>query len=147
VIQLVVRKARAAMDVLTAVRAIAHARRVVAKRPIGSLVGKAGPTVPEFLPDGLSEMARRKGERWGAAVDRALRWTPGDAACLVRAGALRELIVSRGLPRAEVRIGVRRGVAGFEAHAWVEQDGIPIAEPTALRGAFSSLDGVTIRSL
>jgi Transglutaminase-like superfamily len=145
VIQLVARKARAALDVLVAARAISRARRVVAKRPVGALIGRSGPTVPDVPREGLSARARASGERWGAAVDRALRWTPGDAACLIRAGALRDLVVSRELPRAEVRIGVRRGVEGFEAHAWVEQDGIPIAEPMALRGAFSTLDGVTIR--
>lgn len=93
----------------------------------------------------MSPGARREGERWGSAVDRALRWTRGDSACLIRASALHELLVARGLPRAEVRIGVRRGPAGFEAHAWVELDGMPIAEPVSLRGAFSSLDGVTLR--
>jgi hypothetical protein len=78
-------------------------------------------------------------------VDRALRWTPGDSACVVRASALRDLVVAHGLPRAMVRIGVRRGGQGFEAHAWVEQDGVPIAEPVTLQGAFASLDGVTLR--
>jgi Transglutaminase-like superfamily len=83
--------------------------------------------------------------RWGAAVDRALRWLPGDSACLVRASALRQLVVNRGLPLATVRIGVRRQASGFEAHAWVEHDGTPIAEPDRLRGAFNSLSGVTLR--
>jgi len=93
----------------------------------------------------LTPAERRVAARWGAAVDRALRWTAGDSACLVRAGALRDLVIGRGLPRAVVRIGVRRGEAGFEAHAWVEQDGAPIAEPVSLQGTFASLDGVTLR--
>ena len=144
-IGVLVRKARAALDVAVAASAVARARRMVARRPVGSLVGRSlGAQVPDVV-ELLSATDRRQGERWGAAVDRALRWIPGDAACLVRASALRDLLVLRGLPRADVRIGVRRGTAGFEAHAWVEQDGIPIAEPVALQGAFSSLDGVTLR--
>jgi hypothetical protein len=93
----------------------------------------------------LSSAERQCGLRWGVAVDRVLRWIPGDAACLVRSGALRELVRTRGLPSAEVTIGVRRGPGGFQAHAWVTQHGEPIAEPGALRHRFEALDGVTIR--
>lgn len=143
-IRVLARKARAARDVLLAARAVAAARRTVARRPIGQLVGPgAQETPPAAAP--LPEGEARVGARWGAAVDRALRWLPGDSACLVRATALQELVARHGLARAEVRIGVRRGPDGFEAHAWVEQDGMPIAEPIALRGKFSSLDGVTLR--
>ncbi len=138
------RKVRAVRDIVVASVAVWRARRTVAQRPVGSLVGNPGIAAPEVRGGTLSASDRLTGERWGAAVDRALKWTPGDSACLVRARALRDLVVSRGLPRAEVRIGVRRGSDGFAAHAWVEQDGIPIAEPVALRGTFSSLDGVTL---
>ncbi len=139
------RKARAALDVVVAATAVARARRSVARRPVGTLVGKSDVPQLSAVMDAPTAVDRQRGERWGAAVDRALRWLPGDAACLVRASALRDLVVTHGLPRAAVRIGVRRGTNGFEAHAWVEQDGIPIAEPVALRGAFSSLEGVTLR--
>ena len=139
------RKSRAALDAALAALAVSRARRRVAKRPIGSLVGKSEVTVPPVGTRGLPVADTRRGERWGLAVDRALRWIPGDTACLVRASALHELVVPRGLPRAVIRIGVRRGPTGFEAHAWVELDGIPIAEPASLHGAFSSLDGVTLR--
>ena len=139
------RMARAALDVSVAVRAVVRSRGRVARRPVGSLVGKTDQTFPDASSRTLSVADQRCAERWGAAVDRALRLLPGDSACLVRSGALHELVISRGLPRALVRIGVRRGPDGFEAHAWVEQDGMPIAEPVRLRGAFSSLDGVTLR--
>ena len=144
-ITVLARKTRAALDVMVASAAVRRARRAVASRPVGSLVGRTDATVYEVGRSASTSVERAVGERWGAAVDRALRWTPGDSACLIRAGALRELLVSRGLPRAQVRIGVRRGPAGFEAHAWVEQDGIPIAEPVTLLGKFSSFDGVTLR--
>ena len=139
------RKARAALDVTVAVRAVARSRRRVARRPVGLLVGKTDQPFADLPSRGLSVVDQRCADRWGVAVDRALRLMPGDSACLVRSGALHELVVGRGLPRAMVRIGVRRGPDGFEAHAWVEQDGTPIAEIVRLRGAFSPLDGVTLR--
>ncbi len=146
-----VRKARAAFDVGRAVLAVTNARRIVARRPVGALVAR-DPTLRPNSPDrpeselrALTPTEWRRGERWGAAVDRALRWLPGDSACLVRATALRDLLITDGALGAVVRIGVRRGLAGFEAHAWVELDGTPIAEDMALEGAFSSLEGVTLR--
>jgi hypothetical protein len=142
------RKIRASSDVLIATLAVVRARRAVEKTPIGSLVqtGTEAPTeVPFENPTSFSDAERAVGWRWGAAVDRALRWTPGDSACLVRSTALRALVRSRGLPRAEVRIGVRRDGAGFRAHAWVEQDGTSIAESGAWLGNFLAFDGVTTR--
>ncbi|HYW50170.1 MAG TPA: lasso peptide biosynthesis B2 protein [Gemmatimonadaceae bacterium] len=143
-IALVARKLRAGADVLRAAVAVTRARRTVRTSPIGGLVDSAA-----VLSHGegrrLSASLRVSGERWGAAVDRVLRWTPGDSACLVRASALRDLLAQSGRPDATVRIGVRRNTGGFEAHAWVELDGTPIAEPVSLRGAFASLDGVTLR--
>lgn len=144
-IQAVVRKGRAAADVLHALLAVRHARRTVARTPLGLLVHSDAPTLPVDAMAPLPSPQRQEAGRWGIAVDRALRWTPGDSACLVRASALRTLLINRGLPRAVVRIGVRRGMNGFEAHAWVEQDGSPIAEPARLQGAFASLEGVTLR--
>ncbi len=144
------RKARAAFDVGRAVWAVSRARRTVAVRPIGSLISRDESLrePPAIGPEGdltpLPPAEWRRGERWGAALDRALRWLPGDSACLVRATALRDLLTADGAHSAVVRIGVRRGGSGFEAHAWVELDGTPIAEPVALRGAFSSLEGVTL---
>ena len=145
------RKLRAARDVGAALGAVARARRAVARRPVGALIAgrtpEAGPAVaPSPGPrERLSIEDERCGDRWAAAVDRALRWLPGDSACLVRARALQELLAAAGRQRALVRIGVRRQPGSFEAHAWVELDGTPIAELKQLRGAFTPLDGVTLR--
>lgn len=141
----VARRMRAMLDVGTASVAVLRARRVVSKSPLGTLVGMhqavSEPGEGSVLEPGIARIT----DRWGRALDRALRILPGDSACLVRAAALRDILVARGVPGAEVRIGVRRGADGFEAHAWVELDGTPLAEPVALRGAFASLDGVTLR--
>lgn len=133
-------KARAALDVLRAMRAVTRARRVVRGLPVGQLVqtGAEAVTRTDHVDSGV-------GARWALAVDRGLRWLPGDSACLVRAHALRQLLQSDGVADAVVRIGVRRGAAGFEAHAWVELGGHPVAEPVTLQGGFASLDGVTLR--
>ena len=147
-IEVLARKARALSDVVRAVGAVRRARRVVAQRPIGALVDAGGVPLdasPAAPVSHLTTADRQRGLRWAAAVDRALRILPGDSACLVRSRALRDLLDVDGLPRATVRIGVRRGPHGFHAHAWVELDGTPIAEPASLRGAFAPFDGVTLR--
>jgi hypothetical protein len=149
VIAMLVRKIRAGLDVLVAAAAVRQARNALKSTAIGSYVDTSGSaaTVSPIAdgPTRLTTTEQAVAWRWGAAVDRALRWTPGDAACLVRSNALRSLVLSRGLPRATVRIGVRRSGTQFEAHAWVEQDGTSIAEPVGWRGAFAALDGVTTR--
>ncbi len=146
----VARKLRAARDVGVALGAVTRARRAVALLPIGDLVGgRAVPASGDVAPAPgtrpLSPEDRKCGDRWGVAVDRALRWLPGDSACLVRSRALHELLIAAGRERAVVRIGVRRETGSFEAHAWVELDGTPIAEVAELRGAFAPFDGVTLR--
>jgi hypothetical protein len=142
------RRARAAIDVLRAAVAVMGARRIVARRPIGELVARQNgetASMRHHSSSTLSSRARLEGARWATAVDRALRVLPGDAACLVRATALRALLASHAVPDATVRIGVRRGSGAFAAHAWVEVSGTPIAEPEDVAGLFAPLDGVTLR--
>jgi Transglutaminase-like superfamily len=141
----------AAIDVMRAATAVMAARRVMASRPIGEFVARASATTRDPRREARSHAVspsvsdQRQILRWSTAVDRALRWLPGDQACLVRASALRALLAANGVADAEVKIGVRRGDGAFAAHAWVELHGTPIAEPAALRGAFASFDGVTVR--
>lgn len=140
----VVRWPRAAWDVVIAARAVVAARRAVRDLPVGTLVERLPPAPSAAGPGRLTPEQRLTGQRWGVAVDRALRVLPGDGACLIRATALRAVLLPRGLPGADVRIGVRRSAAGFEAHAWVECDGMPIAESDRVRGQFAPFDGVTV---
>jgi len=53
-----------------------------------------------------------------------------DATCLERSLVLWWLLARRGIS-SQLRIGVRKSGEKFEAHAWVERDGIAIAEPEA----------------
>jgi hypothetical protein len=55
------------------------------------------------------------------------RRSMGANACLARALALRTLLRRRGVD-AQVVIGARHEV-GFDAHAWVEVDGVSVSEP------------------
>ena len=57
------------------------------------------------------------------AVDRAGRYVPGGT-CLPKSLALAWMLRGRGLA-ATVRIGVRTA-GGFEAHAWVECNGVAV---------------------
>ncbi len=144
-----VRRVNATSDVVRAAAAVLIARRIVATRPIGEFVGRSlspdSPGSKRPATRALSVAEAHEVHRWATAVDRALRWLPGDPACLVRASALRALLAAHGVPAAAVRIGVQRDAGAFAAHAWVELYGTPIAEPVGLAGAFSSLDGVTLR--
>jgi hypothetical protein len=63
-----------------------------------------------------------------AGVDRAGRYLPG-ATCLSKSLALVRMLRAEGVP-ADMRVGVA-GVSPFEAHAWVECEGI---ELTASKG-------------
>jgi hypothetical protein len=62
-----------------------------------------------------------------SAVERAGRYVPG-ATCLTRALALAWMLRGLGVAAA-VRIGVR-AADRFEAHAWVECDGVAVTDPS-----------------
>jgi len=66
---------------------------------------------------------RPRGEvdRVGWAVLSAARFVPG-ATCLPQALAAEAILHRRGHP-ADLRLGVKRGNDGVEAHAWVESYG------------------------
>jgi len=75
----------------------------------------------------LAELARAVGAR-----------SPWPASCLRQALAVWVLLRRRQLP-AELRIGVQRGSAQFQAHAWVELDGVALDPAAAAHSAFPNL--------
>jgi hypothetical protein len=77
-------------------------------------------------------------------VDIAARRGPFRPACLARALALQCLLRLRGL-ETELRIGVRQGADGLEAHAWLETGGIPILEATDVGVRFPVLERAALR--
>ena len=64
----------------------------------------------------------------GNAIDLAARWGVFRPLCLTRSLAFRELLERDGFTGSWVRVGVRMGPQGFEAHAWVEWEGRVVGE-------------------
>jgi acyl-CoA synthetase (NDP forming) len=47
------------------------------------------------------------------------------ATCLTRSLVLQRMLAARGITT-DLRVGVRKGGQGLEAHAWLECDGVPV---------------------
>jgi hypothetical protein len=77
--------------------------------------------------------------RMQAAAERRLFF---KASCLEHALVLWWLLRRHGIP-AEVRIGGRKEQGRFEAHAWVEIDGVPLGDANGAHREFVPLDGPT----
>jgi hypothetical protein len=72
-----------------------------------------------------SENSLWRARRTARLVGVAARYTGGT--CLARSVVLAYLLERQGVP-AKLRIGVRNGENGFEAHAWVEAAGVSLDE-------------------
>lgn len=70
----------------------------------------------------FTESHRTEAQRVARAVGLAARHGLVQGTCLSRSLLLWRMLSRRGIP-AEIRFGVRAGVAAMEAHAWIEQDG------------------------
>lgn len=62
-----------------------------------------------------------------------------QASCLEESLALWYLLRVAGL-RPKLRIGVRKSEAKFEAHAWIELDGVPLNEPEQSHKHYAAFD-------
>jgi hypothetical protein len=69
-------------------------------------------------------------------VSIAARHGPFRPACLTRALVLEALLARAGI-RGGLRIGVRKTEGRFEAHAWVEHAGVPLAEASEVVTRFA----------
>lgn len=74
-----------------------------------------------------SPQPRDVAARIGYAVGRAMPRLPADSRCLAQSLVLCDLLARRGLA-ATLIIGVSTEDS-FDAHAWVELDGVPLLEP------------------
>jgi hypothetical protein len=72
-------------------------------------------------------------------VRAAVRNSPGHPTCLDESLALWWLLGRQGV-RSDLRIGVRKDGEKFEAHAWVERDGVALNEPEAEHQHFAAFD-------
>ena len=101
------------MDLLRAQAALLRAQWRLRREPLGSLAIRA--PIDLALISGDPARARALGQ----AVERAATHGVFHPFCLVRAMALRELLLAEGIRGASIRIGVRRQGGEFQAHAWV----------------------------
>ena len=83
--------------------------------------------VPARRRDSVGRAGTIVGRRLGRAVVRTLTPLPTDSRCLVRSLVLLRLLARRDIA-ARLVLGVETG-GRFAAHAWVEQDGVPVLAP------------------
>lgn len=75
-------------------------------------------------------------ERIAWLVARAARNVPWPATCLRRSLVLWALLERGGAP-GDLRLGFRRQDGAFEAHAWVERNGIPLNDRRDVRAQYT----------
>lgn len=85
----------------------------------------------------------QKGMEEAATVERAVRAAKshgiGNPSCLEQSLALWWLLGREGIS-SELRIGVRKLGEKFEAHAWVQCQGLVLGEPDALHQHYAAFD-------
>lgn len=147
-------------DLLRAQRAVLVAQLHLRTRPIGTLVvadrdasrdadARAFHVVRREVPTPARRGARPTARAWqlALAVNRVARFGVTRPRCLARAIALHRLLDAEGEGGSLVRVGVRRGPAGFEAHAWVEVCGVVVGDRDAHVRSFAPVRGVDVTAL
>ncbi len=76
--------------------------------------------------------------RTAALVSAAARRVKPGPSCLQRSLVLAGLLEAQEI-HPVVRFGVRRREGAFEAHAWVECEGVPLADPDDVHREYSPL--------
>ena len=72
-------------------------------------------------------------------VRAAAKYGIGRASCLEESLTLWWLLARQGIA-SDLRIGVRKESAVFEAHAWVERDGVALNEPEARHTHYAAFE-------
>ena len=72
-------------------------------------------------------------------VRAAVRYSLGHPTCLDESMTLWWLLERQGIG-AELKVGVRKDGEKFEAHAWVERDGVALNEPESKHKHFAAFD-------
>lgn len=101
--------------------------------------------LPAPLPERNAGDERRQAALTAQMVNAADRHGLVHPSCLAKSLTLWWLLARQGIT-SNLRIGIRKEVAAFEAHAWVEREGAALNEPeehhhhyAAFDAAFSSL--------
>lgn len=85
----------------------------------------------------LGEAAIARARRVARLVDVAAGFIGGN--CLARSIVLARILEGRAIP-AQLRIGVRNGERGIDAHAWIEADGKVLNDRQDVSEQFAAFD-------
>jgi hypothetical protein len=113
-------------------RALARARADLAALPLADAVARRTSSPP------AGRRRPRALRAWNAAVAGVLTAERESHPCLLRSLALLEPARACGYA-ASLAVGVRRGDAGIESHAWLLLDGSPFLEPHERAAAFETV--------
>jgi hypothetical protein len=132
---------RSFTDLLIAQLALIRAQWQVKRRPVGSLTirGNAASLMVSGDPARASALA--------LAVERASEHGLFHPFCLVRAIALRELLVKHAIRGSEIRVGVRRHNGNFGAHAWVRWGDQVLGDRPEHVATFTEVDDIRVLGL
>jgi hypothetical protein len=86
----------------------------------------------------LGAPASRRADEVASVVAMAARHTLGDHTCLHRSMALWWMLRRRGLDT-RLMMGVRKGDAGLEAHAWVNHAGVVLNDEPDVEHRYEAL--------
>lgn len=127
-------------DLLAAQRALIRAQWRLRTRPIGEFAIRE----PLGQADATGDGARA--QEIAAAVTRAASYGLFRPYCLVRAVALRELLIANGVQGSSIRIGVRRESGTFQAHAWVRWGELVLGDRAEHVARFTEVDDLRVVS-
>ena len=82
---------------------------------------------------------RKRAQLTSRMINAAVRHVWRASTCLEKSLALWWLLGRQGIP-CEVRIGARKQGGKFEAHAWLERDGVAINEPQQEHRHYAAFD-------
>lgn len=105
------------------------------QRSLQKYLSRATSNVSGWSPGGLDGRASLTARMVRSAAYRSI----GRATCLEQSLALWWLLARQGIA-STVRIGTRKADEKFEAHAWVECDGIALNEPQDAHRHYSAFD-------
>jgi hypothetical protein len=125
-------------DLLRAQLALLKAQWRLRYEPIGALAIR-DPIDPAHV---AGDAARAR--EVALAVTRASTHGVFHPFCLVKAMALRDLLVADGIQGASIRIGVRRQAGAFQAHAWVRWGEMILGDQPEHVARFTEVDDLRI---
>ena len=88
---------------------------------------------------GLPSGSAKEVEKTSRMVRVALRYSPARFTCLEQSLTLWYLLRKQGVAT-QLRIGVRKMDGKFEAHAWVEHEGVALQQPGEIHRHYAAFD-------